>query len=190
MGEFQHRAPAYGGTTEPVTSIDSPARRTFFRVAMVIVALEPLVIMGVLLAVGLPWQLIVLMLAALVGFLALVFWLLVRVLWKPMERLYPAQPILPGAVSKSWQSFAFGPLSRLNNCLTIVADERHLHLQPLAPMQWLGAGWLSLPLDRMTDIRPGLLGQMTAGLDGRTIAGPAWCLSLAEGTSEHMAADN
>jgi hypothetical protein len=78
----------------------------------------------------------------------------------------------------------------LNNCLTIVADERHLHLQPLAPMQWLGAGRLSLPLDRITDIRPGVLGQMTARLDGRTIAGPAWCLSLAEGTSEDMPADN
>jgi hypothetical protein len=97
---------------------------------------------------------------------------------------------LPGAVSQTWQSFAFGPLARLNNCLTIVADERHLHMRPFALMRWLGAGWISLPLDRMRDIESAFMGQMSAELDGRVITGPRWCLSLASGSAEPAKPDN
>jgi len=134
---------------------------------------------------------VLLMMASLFALTALLFWMLVLVMWRPVQRRYPRQPILPGAVSQSWQSFAFGPLMRMNNCLTIVADERHLHLRPFAPMRWLGAGWISLPLDRITGIRPSLLGtSLTADLDGRTIAGPEWCLKLAAGALDATPANN
>ncbi len=192
MRELITNAPhADHGAIADITPIDSPTRRTFFRVAMIVVALEPLVICGVLMAIGMPWEIILLMIAGLILFTALVFWLLVLLIWKPLQSRYPAQPFLSGAVSQSWQSFAFGPLMRLNNCLTIVADERHLHLRPFVAMQWLGAGWISLPLDRIKGVRSSMLGmQMTAVLDGRMIAGPPWCLRLAAGALDPEAANN
>jgi hypothetical protein len=188
-GNTFHHAPAETRATQQglgvsVTSIDDPKRALVFRTMMLIVALEPLVILGVLIALGVPWEVIALIFGSLLVITAGVFWLIVRVLWKPLQRRYPAQPVLAGAVSKSWQSFGFGPLMRLSNCLTIVADERHLHLTPFTPMRWVGAGTVSLPLDRISNVRTSPLTMrmlMTADLDGRSITGPAWCLRLAAG---------
>jgi hypothetical protein len=184
-----HHAPAETRATQQgagvtVTSIDDPKRALFFRTMMFIVALEPLVILGVLIALGVPWELIAAIFGSLLVITAGVFWLIVRVLWKPLQRRYPPQPVLAGAVSKSWQSFGFGPLMRLSNCLTIAADERHLHLTPFAPMRWVGAETVSLPLDRIRNVRTSPLTMrmlMAADLDGRSITGPAWCLKLAAG---------
>jgi hypothetical protein len=109
-----------------------------------------------------------------------VVWLIVTLAWNPNARRYPAQPILAGAVSKSWQSVAFGRMNRFNNCVTIVADEHHLHLLPFAPFRLAGARRISLPLDRMTDPKTSLGGgMMSARIDGRLIYGPIWCMSLA-----------
>ena len=189
-GPRSHAMQTDSGAAADVTSIDSPGRRLFFRTAMLIVALEPLVIVAVLVAVGLPWEVILVLLGGLLTFVTLTLWLLVVLVWKPLERRYPPQGILPGAISQTWQSFAFGPLMRLNNCLTIVADEKHLHMRPFAAMQWLGAGWISLPLDGMRDVEPAIMGQMSADLDGRMITGPRWCLSLAAGAPQPAAANN
>jgi hypothetical protein len=111
---------------------------------------------------------------------AVVVWLIAALGWNPHARRWPAQPVLAGAVSKSWQSFAFGRLNRFNNCMTIVADERHLHLLPFAPFRLAGAKRISLPLDRMTEIsRSTGAGMISARIDGRLIYGPAWCMTLA-----------
>jgi hypothetical protein len=191
MREFPSDAPSAGsGALADVTPIDSPARRTLFRALLIIVAIEPLVIVGVLIAVGIPWRIVLALLAALLVIIAGVAWLIVFLMWKPLMRRYPPQPFLSGAVSKSWQSFAFGPLMRMNNCLTIVADEQCLHLRPFAPMQWLGAGWISLPVNRIAGVQPGMFGQLSAFLDGRMIAGPAWCLNLAAGALGEATAES
>jgi hypothetical protein len=149
---------------------------------MTIVALEPAIIVIVLILVGVPaWTVALLACIGLVV-VAGIFWLITLTVWRPMQRRYPAQAIRPGAVSRSWQTFGFGRLLRLSNCLTIVADERHLHLTPFAPMRWTGAWRMSLPLDRITDVRkadlPGF--DISARLDGRLIFGPEWCMRLAD----------
>ena len=169
-------------TDAAVTPIDPPARRTFFRVAMTIVALEPLLIFIILMVAGVPWWMIACIFAAGLIIVAGVFWVIALVLWKPWQRRYPAQPILPGAVSQSWQSFGFGRFGRMNNCVTIIADQRHLHLTPFAPLRWVGARTLSLPLDRISELRPGILPRtsMVANIDGHAISRPQWCLSLAQ----------
>jgi hypothetical protein len=163
-----------------VTPIDEPGRTLMFRALMTIVALEPVLIVVILMFVGVPWWMIAAILVAGVLFTVGVFALISLTLWRPWQRRYPARPILDGAVSQSWQSFTFGSLARLNNCITIIADEKHLHLMPLAPMRWTGARTISLPLDRISDVRPGWTpGVMRASLDGRAISGPDWCLRLA-----------
>lgn len=165
-----------------VVSIDPPGRAAMFRALMAIVALEPAIIVIVLIMVGVPARTVALLAGLGLAAVAGIFWLITLTVWKPMQRRYPAQAIRPGAVSRSWQTFGFGRWLRRSNCLTIVADERHLHLTPFAPMRWTGAGRMSLPLDRITDVRkaemPGF--DMSARLDGRLIFGPEWCMRLAD----------
>jgi hypothetical protein len=163
-----------------VTSIDEPGRQMMFRTIMLIVAVEPLVIIGILIAVGVPW--IATACIAGIGLIVatMIFGLIVLLGWRPLSRRWPAQPILPGAVSKSWQSLGVGYVARWSNCITVIADERHLHFVPFAPMRWLGARRMSLPLDRIREVRTGLLpGMMTAQIDGRRLSAPEWCLRLA-----------
>jgi hypothetical protein len=174
--------------TEPVASgdditpIDSPARRRFFRAAMAIVALEPLLLVVILMAMGAPLWIVACIIVVGAGLVAGVFWVIGALTWKPWQRRYPAQPILHGAVSQQFQSFGLGRLSRLNNCVTIIADEQHLHLVPFAALRWVGCGRMSLPLDRIGDVRPGWMPrfQMSAQIDGQAISGPEWCLKLAD----------
>jgi hypothetical protein len=167
------------------TPIDAPSRRMFFRIAMAIVALEPLVIIGVLIFVGVPWWMIACIAVFGVALIAGIFWIIGLLLWRPWQGRYPAQSILEGAVSQSWQSFAFGRLGRLNNCVTIVADEKHLHLLPMTPLRWVGCGVISLPLDRIANVRPGFLPSQTAAdIDGREITGPDWALQLGRTAAE------
>lgn len=163
-----------------VTPIDAPSRRTFFRMAMGVVALEPLFVLGVLIYFGVPWWIIACIVGG--GFILVIatFWLIGLLLWKPWQKRFPAEPMLDGAVSQSWQSFAFGRLGRLNNCVTIVADEKHLHLLPMTPLRWTGCRVISLPLDRIVNVRSGFLPQQsTAEIDGKTISGPDWAMQLA-----------
>jgi hypothetical protein len=111
----------------------------------------------------------------------LVFTLLVitRWMWVPWQRRYPPLPIKDDAVTRTWQSFVFGYLGGFNHCLSLTADSDHLHLHPFLPLKWFGAQRISLPWDRMTHIKPSLLGTMSARIDGRRINGPAWAMKLA-----------
>lgn len=170
------RSPANG-----ITPIDPPARKWTFRAVMFIVALEPLVLFVILLAVGMPLWGIACIFAAGAALIGGIFWIITIAIWKPWQRRYPQQPTLPGAVSQSWQTFGFGVMARLNNCLTIVADEKHIHLQPFALLRLFGARTISLPLDRITDVKPSAMPAfgLSAKVDGRTISGPEWCLKLA-----------
>lgn len=166
-------------TEVTVTPIDSPSRRNFFRFAMTFVALEPLLVMGLMAYLGMPWWIIACIFGFGAALVAGVFWLIALLLWKPWQRRHPAQPVRDGAVSQSWQSFAFSRFGRLNNCVTIIADDRHLHLLPMTPLRWVGCGVISLPLDRIANVRPGLMPSQTiAELDGHSIAGPEWALQL------------
>src|SRR5688572_15031045 len=122
-----------------IVSIDSPGRAAMFHAIMTIVALEPAIIVIVLLMVGVPAWTVALLAGLGLAVVAVIVWWITLTVWKPMQRGYPAQAIRPGAVSRSWQTFGFGRLLRLSNCLTIVADEQHLHLTPFAPMRWTGA---------------------------------------------------
>lgn len=171
---------------EDITPIDSPARLRFFRVAMAIVALEPLLLVVIMLAMGAPPWIVACVVSVGLVIVAGVFWLIGALAWKPWECRYPAQPILRGAVSQQFQSFGLGRLSRLNNCVTIIADEQHLHLQPFAALRWVGCGRMSLPLDRISDVRQGRMAgfPMSARIDGQAISGPPWCLKLADSSAE------
>ena len=166
---------------DAVTAIDDPFRSGAMKALMALVVIEPIAIVCVLLTLGVPWWVYVLFLGCGTVLPAVVIWLIATLAWNPNARRWPAQPVLTGAVSKAWQSFAFGRFNRFNNCMTIIADERCLHLVPFALFRLAGSKPISLPLDRMTDIKPAIGGfMMSARLDGRLIFGPAWCMSLAQ----------
>jgi len=168
------------GDSPTVTSIDAPARRSMFKALFVVVLLEPIAAIVLLAVFGVPWWIIGMVMVLIVTIPALVLWIIHLAVWRPLMRRHPAQPIHSGAVSKSFQSIAFGPLMRLNNCVTLVADDEHLHVEPFAPMKWVGSRRISLLWSRMKRVKHSQLSGMTkVEIDNRTVTGPEWCMKLA-----------
>lgn len=169
------------------SELDSPVRLPEARssaivagAVVVFLAVELTIITVVLIAVGIPAPVAAVIAIAFVGFPLLVFTVVVRLTWHPFLNRYPAQPVMPDAVSKSFQSFRFGAVGAYNNCIRITVDERHLHLEGMGPIRWFGATRLSIPWDAMTEAAPSRLpGMIHARLDDRTVAGPEWCMKLA-----------
>jgi hypothetical protein len=169
-----------------VRSIDERSARAIAMTLAVVVAIEPLMVIILLALLGVPWYLIVLIALAMVVLPALTLAVIVRVAWAPLARRYPARPDLAGAVRGRYESFRLGRFTRIGHGMHITVDEEHLHLDPIALLRWVGARRISLPWARMTDVRPapGRLGAPADGMiavtiDGRRIAGPAWCMTLA-----------
>lgn len=105
---------------------------------------------------------------------------IVRLLWTPIVRHFPAQPIGEGAVSRSFQSVAFGLVNRWNHCLTITVDEDHLHIQPLALFRWFGARPMSIPFESIENVeRSRLPGYLRGMIGPYRLTGPKWCMELA-----------
>ncbi|TVQ52381.1 MAG: hypothetical protein EA377_10365 [Phycisphaerales bacterium] len=116
----------------------------------------------------------------LAALLALMMFAVVRILWTPQARRFPAQPILSDAMARSGHSLAFGALCRFNGCITAVVDSQHLHLVPVAVFRWFGAKRMSLPWTAIRDVRPFLIPSYArAEVAGTAIIAPAWCLELA-----------
>ncbi len=185
---FQLRSSTVNDEDRPSTdadheaaSIDTPVRRTAMRALMAFVTLVTLGCLILPVALGAPVLPVLGVISFAVSFMALVFRLIVIGMWMPWQKRYPARAIRASAVSKIWQSFAFGSLARMNNCITITADDQCLHLDAFAPMRWVGAKRISLPLNRIADVARGrfINWEMTATIDGTRITGPAWCLELA-----------
>ena len=139
------------------------------------------------------WPIIItLIVAAAVLEPIILVWALLHFGWGPLARSYPAQPADDDAVTRSFQSFRLG-LINLGFCIHVTVDERHLHLRPAAVLRWFGARaasipWGSIRIVKRSRPRPGgplrMAPSITARIDGRTLAGPAWCLELAESAPE------
>ena len=108
------------------------------------------------------------------------FWAIVRFGWRPFEQAHPAQPVHEDAVARNFQSFSIGLLN-LGFAIHAAADERHLHLTPVALLRWFGAGTVSIPWEAIKVQKRSRRGNwIVAKVGNRTIRGPAWCLGLAE----------
>ncbi len=75
---------------------------------------------------------------------ATIIWTVLRLIWRPMERNWPAIEPAPDAVRRNFQSFRFGA-SNFGGCIHVAADESHLHLIPARFLQWFGIGPISVP---------------------------------------------
>src|SRR5688572_2512735 len=160
--------------------LGSPLRAIFFSLALAMALVGPAIALIPLALGGAPLAVIALVGAFIIALPWIIFRLVVKMLWNRWSQRYAAQPILPGAVGRKFQSFSFGPLASLNNCIHIVVDEQHLHLIPMLVMRWCGGKRISLPWDRIEDVHPGMFGMSKAVIDDRRIAGPKWCMRLAE----------
>ena len=112
----------------------------------------------------------------------LAFWLIHVAAWGPWQRAFPAQPQSRDALVKHGQSATLGALARMNNCITIAADEDHLHLIPFAAMRVVGAKVISLPWSGFEDVAPakGAITQLvSARIGGRRFSAPEWAMRLA-----------
>lgn len=145
----------------------------------VLVGVETVIIGAIMLAVGASALVTAGMILLAVGILICTLWLCTMLMWRPMQRRYPSRPIEPDAISRTWQSVAFGWVSRFNHCLRVTADSQHLHIHPFLVFRWFGARRISLPWDQFTNVRPGVLGMTHAHLDGRRISAPSWAMQLA-----------
>jgi len=163
-----------------VTPLDAPARTSLFKGLFLLVLLEPIIIIAILAGVGVPWWIIMMVVALIVAIPVFAFWIIHLAAWRPLMNRHHAQPIRSGAVSKSFQSISFGSLMRFNNCLTLVADDEHLHIVPFAPLKWVGARRISLPWNRMMRVSQSRLnGMIKVKLGDRFLSGPEWCMKLA-----------
>lgn len=102
--------------------------------------------------------------------------------WAPWARRYPARPQRHDAVVKKNESFTLGRFVALNNAVHLAADADHLHLIPCLLLRLGGAKVISLPWSRITRLGPSgfsASAPVRATIDGRSIRGPGWCLSIA-----------
>ena len=116
-------------------------------------------------------------------------WGVMRIGWRPMMNQYPPRDPAPNAVGRNFQSFRFGVIN-LGFSVHVAADEEHLHLRPAHFLRWCGAGPISVPWSAIRPGKPMLGGKwMTASINGKNVAVPAWCLELANPKSPTAAAD-
>ncbi len=108
-----------------------------------------------------------------------ILWAIMKFGWGPLANDFPHQPVDGQAVRKRFQSFRLGMLN-LGFSIHVAVDERHLHLEPAAWMRKLGARPVSIPWERIEVVKRGKGAWMTARIGPYTLAGPAWCLELAE----------
>ena len=103
-----------------------------------------------------------------------------KLLWNPLHLAYPPRTPADDAVRKQLQSFRIGLLN-LSYCIHTAVDENHLHLTPATLVGWLGAKPTSIPWDAIEVLKRSRFGQsMIVRVGKRRIAGPAWCLGLAD----------
>ncbi|UCD75130.1 MAG: hypothetical protein JSV91_15265 [Phycisphaerales bacterium] len=106
-------------------------------------------------------------------------WAVMKVGWGPWMLQYPPREPTPDAVKRKFQSFRFGIMS-FGGCVHVAVDEGHLHLRPILPLRWFGAGPISVP---WSSIRPGRKRRpgrwLNVKIDGKAVTGPSWCLELA-----------
>ncbi len=167
-----------GYVTTPRDRLAS-ARGVNFGVAiMAFIAMDALVLVAVLAALQ-PAALPIAVGVGLTAPLALL-WLITQILWAPIARRHPARPQAPDAVVRLYQSLAFSGARRINNFVHIAADADHLHCIAPGIMRITGAKVISIPWDRLTEVRSkGRFGMTTARLDGRYFAAPTWCMQVA-----------
>ncbi len=110
-----------------------------------------------------------------------------KLLWNPLHLAYPPRTPADDAVCKQLQSFRIGLLN-LSYCIHTAVDENHLHLTPATLVGWLGAKPTSIPWDAIEVLKRSRFGQsMIVRVGKRRIAGPAWCLGLAEPAADGSA---
>ncbi|MCA9286413.1 MAG: hypothetical protein KDA22_14400 [Phycisphaerales bacterium] len=103
-------------------------------------------------------------------------WLLMRLLWRPLIRRFPAQPVAPNATRRSFQSARLGLLGGFNNCLVIESDADHVHLRLMLPFGWMAPGTASIPRAKLDALaRHRFFGDHLVGqIDGLRVFLPAW----------------
>jgi len=122
---------------------------------------------------------VILIVAAVTAFDLALIWVVMKVGWGPWVRQYPPQEPAPDAVAKNFQSFKFG-IMNFGFCLHVKVDEEHLHLRPVMPLRWFGAGPISVPWSSIQPDRKSRIGNwLIVKIDKKTVMGPSWCLELA-----------
>lgn len=103
-------------------------------------------------------------------------WLIMRLIWWPCRRRFPARPVRPGAEHRTFQSARVGLFGGFNNCLVIQSDDEHVHLSLMPPFSALAPGRVSIPRSALASFeRRKFVNDMLVGrAEGVRLALPAW----------------
>lgn len=137
----------------------------------------PLLVIAIV-ASGMPPLHVGLIIAGLAAFSVVVFWSLVRVLWEPYRRRYPAVRPTEATVWESMQIVRLGLVGGFNHCVIVGSDTAHVHLRLMLPFGWF-ARPMSIPRAEIEWDGDGPMPKSTFGMAKVRLAGrrsrlPMW----------------
>jgi len=146
--------------------------------AFTILMILPLpVIVALMIGTGVPPSRILLLAAVIVIVPVISLWLVVRLLWEPYRRRFPALHPTERVRWKRLQIVRLGLLGGFNHCVDVGADDRHVHLSLMMPLR-LFARPMSIPRDEIEwggRERPrSIFGMARVRVAGKRCWLPAW----------------
>lgn len=97
---------------------------------------------------------------------------------KKLAARFPPVPPAPDAVARRFQSFRIG-IMNLGFCIHAAADEKHMHLSPARLARIFGMRPLSIPWTAIHLTGKRSMGTLEARVEGTSMYGPEWLMSLA-----------
>jgi len=146
--------------------------------AIAILALVPIVMaIAIIFGTGSPPANAPVVVLALLGFPVALLWIVIRLLWEPFRRRFPAVKPTDDVSWRRLQIVRLGPLGGFNHCVEIGADADHVHLRLMAPLGWISRP-MSIPrsaIERPDGAPPkNLFGMAKVRILGKRSRLPAW----------------
>lgn len=112
--------------------------------------------------------------------------LLIKIVWLPIQKEFPQQPIAEPHFRRNYQSLSFG-IFNAGFSFHIAVDDDHLHLIPAWILRMAGSTTASIPWSaiRMTPKQPWFSNQARAKLGKTEVVGPAWCFAILKLPASH-----
>jgi hypothetical protein len=106
--------------------------------------------------------------------------LLLKAIWLPIQREFPAQTIAVSHFRRNFQSFSFG-IFNAGFSFQVAIDDEYLHILPSLYLRVVGCKQASVPWSAIRlqeKQKPRFSKQSPAKLGKTEVVGPAWCFEF------------